>query len=184
MKQETQLHCGPLFKGVNKAIGGNPSRPAFSYAQIKQGFLYATNAHVAIKIDLKKFYSLSDGIIEILNGKYLPKEMIIELSKIKKKEFVKIDSNGFHLNFKSLLFKDFDDVYPDIDKVILDDSKQESLDRFNINAFLLADIYDIYNKEIGNIDGLIINTFGKNKHLKIQNDDKSFVAILMPKYIH
>ena len=182
MKLETtnEVHFGQLFKGLKKLCGNDPLRPVFRGAHIINGYIIATDAHHLVKIDLVKFFGISKELVNQLNGKFIPIEILTELERITKKEFVRIDSKGFHTHYKSMLFRDNDFKIPDFDKVIEDDVKKESIDTFNIRGHYLVNIQNIYTNEGLLIESLTINTFGPHKNLKIQNKDKSFVGIIMP----
>mgnify|MGYP000533670614 FL=1 len=59
MKTNTETHFGPLFKGIRKLCGNDPLRPVFRGANILNGFIFVTDAHHLVKIDLTKFYGIN-----------------------------------------------------------------------------------------------------------------------------
>ena len=56
-------------------------RPNMALIQIKNGVAYATNANILVKIDLALTSTLSEQDLEILNGKYIHKEVWKEIWK-------------------------------------------------------------------------------------------------------
>lgn len=57
-----------------KCCGTDALRPAMSHLFFNNGFVYATDAHVLIKQDLKACHGMTDEIVEKLNGKMLHRE--------------------------------------------------------------------------------------------------------------
>ena len=183
MKKETtptHLHHGPLFKGLSQIVSTDQLRPIFCSAHIKNGFIIATDAHVLVKIDLVKYYGFPKDLVELLNGKYISKKVLTELSRNQKGSFIRIDQDGFHFDDMTFLFKNFDLKFPNVDNVILDDSKKESIEYFKLNGANLNKIYNVNKYNGYEPSNLMITSFGRNKHLKIQNDQKTFVGIIMP----
>ena len=178
--KNTETHFGPLFKGLKKICGNDPLRPIFKGAHIIDGFIICTDAHHLVKIDLTKFFGINKELVKELNGKFIPVETLTELERITKKQYVNVNAKGFHMHHKSMLFKENGMTPPNFDQVIIDDSKIEPIEKFNIRGHYLTNIQGVYKNEIESVDSLRITTFGNDKHLKIQNKEKTFIGIIMP----
>lgn len=177
---KTDIHYGPLFKGLKKLCGNDPLRPVFKGANIVNGYIIVTDAHHLVKIDLVRLFGISKELVDSLNGKFIPIETLTELERITKKQYVRIDKDGFHMDHKSMLFKEHGLKVPDFDKIIMNDSESKEVEKFNFRAHYLVNIQNVYTNNDRLVESLSITTFGKNNHLKIQNKEKTFIGIIMP----
>lgn len=102
-------------------------RPCLSTILFKDGFAYATNTHILVKLDLNECCNFSDEEKEILNGKQIHKNQFAQLLKydlvvVKEEGFVACKSS----DISETCFRFINPArlpnlkYPDVDRVIQD----------------------------------------------------------------
>lgn len=157
-----------LQTDIHLAISKDELRPAMQHVFFKDGFLYATDAHVLIK-QYMKLHDFTDEEIKILNLKMIHRESLIQ---IKKYDLFEVQEEGIlcvgNYNQRALFqYADNESVgqYPDCDAVIKDEHGQVS--EVGIKPEFLTKISKcMFGYKI---DGVILN-FGK------KNTDAIFIT--------
>lgn len=108
-----------ILNPLHLACANDDLRPNMSLIEIKSGIATATNGHLLVRIDLRQIDALTPEQIEVLNGKYLHKEVWKEIHKCDKVEF---DDAGIYC-FKNSIKKTFEYSNPngeffDIDSIV------------------------------------------------------------------
>lgn len=161
-------------------------RPQFSCIYFKDGYAYATDAHILIKAKLTDVSTFQDDQIDLLNGKCIHRSVYSRLLEF---ERVQITSEGFKariLDIDSFITFGFTgvqkDVVSDIEKVILNaqNDKQEEITTFGINPVLLARLDKIFNDNYG--VQLIVKA--ANKPILVKWDGKDAIGLIMPVMIN
>jgi len=117
---------------LHKVCGSDDTRPALQYIYFKDGFAYATNAHICVKLSLFEICNIDE--IEFLNNKLLKGESYKEILKY---DLVVAKFNGLECydednKVSFFYFSENDDLkFPDVEKVIseLYYSKNTEVDR-------------------------------------------------------
>lgn len=115
-------------------------RPAMQCVYFKDGFVYATDAHVAVKQSLS-LHDIDEESAKLLEGKLLHKS---HLQIMKKCDFFEILPNGIKSKkgMMTITHEFYDDKYPDIEKVF-PKKADYSLNVLSINAVLLKKVQDV-----------------------------------------
>lgn len=115
-------------------------RPAMQCVYFKDGYVYATDAHVAIKQHLS-LHDIDEECAKILDGKLLHKS---HLQIMKKCDWFEILPNGIKSKkgMMTITHEFYDDKYPDIEKVI-PKKANSSLNVLGLNAVLLKKVQDV-----------------------------------------
>lgn len=164
----------------------NNFRPAFEYIQVKNGFVYATDAHKLVKLPISEMFgSLPVGS---------PSEFYFKAESWKKGNFYK----ALYYNIKDNYLEAFDkkgklgiiDIltleqftqevgkYPDCEQVLPDSEKPtEALDKISFNPSFLHDLCEVFNQPVGDF---IYTFYGKNKAIKVTHNSMEGYGILMP----
>lgn len=98
-----------LHKAVNYTDNKDPFRPFKQYICIKDGFLYATDAHVLLFEEVEKTEFVSNVLGTIV--KFLPKKGVVEILKYKEYSQCKIDDI-------IITYRNFDGRFPEYTAVI------------------------------------------------------------------
>ena len=75
------------LKPIHLICTEDEMRPNMALIQIKNNVAYATNGHVLVKIDLQATSNLQKETLDIINGKYIHKEVWKEIWKCDVLEF-------------------------------------------------------------------------------------------------
>ena len=173
------------------ACSNDDLRPAFGYIQFKDGFLFATDAHIAIKQDLK-VHGFEDEEIEFLNNTYLHKNAFAEILRYNE---VYVRENGFFCkkdNFSAFIefikLEDFPHTYPKIEAVILDpaDKNRIAIDEIGMNIKLLTKLEQCLVNGYSGL-GHKFQFFAKSKAILVIPMDKDYpgqTGLIMPVMLH
>lgn len=173
------FYSGYFLKGIDKVVSPDEMRPALGHAWFKNGFLYATNSHIAVKINLD-FLSIEEDDQHLFEGKSFNREALKELSKITKDTMWYISDFGITIhNTKVILFSNEEHNFPDIDAVI--PKEQTPIDSISVKSEYVKVVEAIYKNLGGEKQALIMEFYGTNKAVKlIGNYSEKFEAIIMP----
>lgn len=84
----------------------NPLYPAFQFVQFKCGYALATDNYVAVKIAIRDIVPLiTDKEVELLDGKCIHKQTLLQISKMKRMEICEDGIHGFTSNDEEIVFK-------------------------------------------------------------------------------
>jgi hypothetical protein len=176
MKKRTKIFNSSLWK----CTGTDELRPVLSCAYVEKGFIYVTDAYLAVRLNLSTFCELSDEEIRNLEGKFLHRNLLKHLESC---DFVKFEQNQISCLYKGIKSKyeytrDVG-VFPNVNAVI-NELSPNPVDSIGINPYYLLNIYEAFNISFG---GLIFRFNSKDKGIKVlkdQTDENTAVAILMP----
>jgi hypothetical protein len=180
------------MKKFNLVAGSkNIYRPAFEYIQVKNGFVYSTDAHKLVKIPVKEaFGSLPD---------HAPTEFYFKAEAWKKGNFYKalyynikdnyieaFDKKGKFGIIDILTLEQFRDQvggnFPDCEQVLPNDEKPtEAVDFISFNPSYLQDLCEVFCQSSNNF---IYTFFGKTKAIKVTHKDMEGYGIIMPIAMH
>jgi len=139
-------------------------RPAHSLVYFKDGYAYATDAHILVRVKLTEISSFQEDQLDLLNGKAIHKSVYSRLLPFDR---VEITPDGFKArvpeaeSFITFGFAGLQkDMVSDIEKVLLNaqNNNQEDIKSFGINSSLLK-----------RLDCLFTDTYGVELILKAAN---------------
>lgn len=138
---------------LHKACANDEIRPAMQYVCFKDGYAYATDAHIAVRADLHAISALSDDDIAKLNGHLIHKSQYEQLLKYSAIEIgdgtiTLIDPESKARTTMQLfkLAESGEEVlegcisYPNVDAIINSDRSEEPLQQVGFNIVLLNKI--------------------------------------------
>ena len=141
---------------LHKACANDDFRPAMHYVCFKDGYAYATDAHIAVRARLSDISALSDDDIAKLNGHLIHKshyEMLLKYSRIEIGDgtITLIDPESkvrTTIQLTKLATTDEDVAaskglaikYPNVDAIINSDRSEEPLQQVGFNIVLLNKI--------------------------------------------
>lgn len=149
-KKSKSVEVGKLNTRLWLIAGDDDLRPALSLACCKDGYVYVTDAHVAVKQSLSKFHNLSPEHVANLNGKFIHKDVLKELDKF---QIVSYEADYITAKKevgKNMMTVKFNynecDNYPNVEKVINEainrDKGKEMVNQISFNPKLLNRLYD------------------------------------------
>ena len=115
------FNFNPDFK-LHKACTDDDLRPAFSYLYFKNGYAYATNAHIAVRAKIEDISNIDPRDIEALNGKALHYK---QFELLLKHDSMEVEGNDIKMlnigdNLTTTITLRDDIVFPNVDKVLED----------------------------------------------------------------
>lgn len=138
---------------LHKACANDEIRPAMQYVCFKDGYAYATDAHIAVRARLSDISALSDDDIAKLNGHLIHKSQYEQLLKYSSIEIgdgtiTLIDPESKARTTMQLfkLAESGEEVlegcirYPNVDAIINSDRSEEPLQQVGFNIVLLNKI--------------------------------------------
>lgn len=169
------------LKNVADVCDKNPHRPSLECGYVRNGFLYATNGHIALKQSLE-LYQLSEEEIKFLEGKFLHRELLKDLSKCQTLAFTEDRIVGEKNGVKNEFFYSDDKVnYPNVDAVF--PSALEAVDTIRIDFGLLNKASKCL---IDSSYGIDIRFHGKTRAVLISTPNYGFeeqTALIMPRQV-
>ena len=122
------------------ACGNDELRPVMNYAHVKDGYIYATDAHILVKQSLRGVHVLDETQCENLEGKFFHKDL---LKLLDKQEVVMFEKDGISISSfgieKSLIpYSECDIKFPNCDAVIPASSQITAVDFVGITPKILA----------------------------------------------
>ena len=164
------------------ACGNDELRPVMNYAHVKDGFIYATDAHILVKQSLRGVHDLDETQVENLEGKFFHKDLLKLLDKQEvvmfEKDGISICSSGIE---KSLIpYSECDIKFPNCDAVIPDSSHSESINFIGITPKILSRlIKSMYKSEFG----YRFTFYGKMRAILLNSgefDRSDEIGLIMP----
>lgn len=102
-----------------KACSNDHLRPALTHAFVSDGFIYATNAHVAVKQSLEHIHGIEAEERRIIEGKYFSVHLLKQLDKC---DIVVFKEDGIHTECGSTKavyqYSVCGGIYPNVDAVL------------------------------------------------------------------
>lgn len=84
----------------------DPLRSTFQYIQFKGKYALATDSYVAVKIAIRDIVPLiTDKEVELLNGKCIHKQSLLQISRMRRMEVCEDGIHGFTSNNDEVVFK-------------------------------------------------------------------------------
>ena len=165
---------------LHKACANDSYRPVMAYIQFKDGYAYATDAHIAVRANLSNISALDQEDIAKLNGYFIHSsqyELLLKFSHIEVGEgFIKLigeDGISTTLDLKK------DMKYPNVDAIINDDSEQKTLPAVGFNYGLLGRL----KAAMGLTSKIVLRFKGNSAALHVSGEDSKFYdvrGIIMP----
>lgn len=176
-----KLKIGGFKTPIWKACASDNHRPALHHAHIKDGYIYATDAHIAVIQSLKEVHDISAEEIAILDGKFFSVSILKALDKC---DVVIFKEDGIHVTIgKVRAVYQYDSEpgkYPDIEAVVPQPNQKEPVARFGINYRLLQKLGEIMNTDTNQ---LALEFFGETRACvvtKANGERSEQHAIIMP----
>lgn len=188
MKKKNDLTRGfrlPMHLAASK----DGLRPAMTCVSFKDGYMYATDARVAVKAKVSEFTDFDEAEIAILNGRLIDAQIFKILYKT---PFLEVTKDGILDKEKSILymFKDNGFKYPNVDAVIpmWDEhlSNDAKVNRMGLNPKKLNQLFSIMGHP-NSTDMLKLSFHGPNKAILVENTGYNYrelVGVLMPVMLH
>ena len=187
MKSNQHVYSGHIFKGVYKIVGNDDLRPIFNIAIIVDGNMVATDAYHLIKINLS-FFGIRDEDKDLFEGRYISRDVLIKLGRIKKNENWTIDENGINILDDSLntvlsysLGKATEiGTYPNFEAVI--PTTKVELSRISLNAKFMINIENIYTVYTQcKHTNLVCHFYGETRPITMTANN--FLGLVIPRRI-
>lgn len=161
-------------------------RPALSLVYFKNGYAYASDAHILVKVRLTEISSFQEPQLDLLDGKAIHKSVY---AKILPFDRVEITPEGFKArvpeaeSFITFGFAGLQkDMVSDIEKVLLDaqNNKQEEINSFGVNSTLLKRLDCLFSDTYGT--ELIVKA--ANKPILVKWSGHDAIGLIMPVMIN
>ena len=115
------FNFNPDFK-LHKVCTDDDLCPALSYVYFKNGYAYATNAHIAVRAKIEDISNIDPRDIEALNGKTLHYK---QFELLLKHDSMEVEGNDIKMlnigdNLTTTITLRDDIVFPNVDKVLED----------------------------------------------------------------
>ena len=114
------------LKNIANILASKPDergRKFLEYAQVKGGYIYATDTWIAIKFKVTNY--MSEDEAQHLEGKLLHRSLLVEIGKAKD---IKVVSSGFILDGVLFEFSEESITFPDIESVLGLGTKEAAFD--------------------------------------------------------
>lgn len=176
------IKIGGFKTQIWKACSKDHIRPALTHAFVRNGFIYATNAHIAVKQSLYHIHDLDTEQCEAIEGKYFSEHLLKQLEKC---EIVQFKKDGVHTVFGNTkaVYQYSDcgnDQYPNVDAVLPAIDRIDQVSKIGLNPTYLKIISDVMMNN-DNRFGLEFN--GQNKAIVVTAfgyDREHQMGIIMP----
>lgn len=142
MKRKDKV--GGFKTPIWKACGTDGIRPVMEHAFIKEGYVYVTNAYVAIKQSLEKVHGIKPDEVENLEGKFLHRNLLKELDRasvvIFQKDCIEAIGPAGRVRYE---YSYEPGKYPNVDAVIPPEGVSQSISDIKINPSLFKLMSDV-----------------------------------------
>lgn len=183
------------MKKIHLVAGKDQFRTSQQYIQIKNGFAYATNSHICIKMPLVELF----GNESDLNSKDY--NFYIKANDWQKQGFYKAFSIKFLYNDPNAhiiaafdkknnqigmieiitedAFKTIAGSYPDIESILPENNNREleQIDAIGLNPELLFNLCEAIGQNLGTYK---LSFYGQNRTIKVTTSQCETIGILMP----
>lgn len=184
MKKSTKI--GGFKTQIWKVLSNDRLRPALCHAFVQNGFIYATDAYIAVKQSLYHIHDLDAEEREAIEGKYFSEYLLKQLEKC---EIVQFKKDGIHTvcgNTKAVYqYNDCgSDQYPNVDAVLPARDKIEEVSSIGFNPTFFKAMSDVMMK---NDNRFRFEFNGPNKAIVVTAegyDREHQMAIIMPIMLH
>lgn len=154
---------------VDYACGSDELRPVMENIYFKDGFLYATDAHIGVrhKLDLHGF---DPEEIELMDGKMIHKNVFKEVYK---HHFVKAEKDGLFCTTGNIQVKYFwtrtENKFPNLESVLQECLKKtdEKVANIGLNLHLMSKLKNVFTYS---------NPYGKSCELLFTNQRKGVLC--------
>lgn len=155
-------------------------RPALNCVYIKDGYVYVTDAHVAVKQSLKEIHGFSEDVIKALDGKLIHKDAI-KLMRGNKAYEVTEDGVTAIAGGRKTTYHFVDERYPDVDAVFPSEKDRDEKPDVKITQSLLEKLSKVL---AGNDDGVILEFYTGYKPIVVYTQmfsKNNQIALIMPR---
>ena len=166
---------------MDLACENDSFRPVFSYIHFKDGYAYASDAHILVKNNLSECSTFTDEEIEKLDGKFIGSKAY---KSILSYDMVQVTDMGFEcMCDNQKVIYPFSEVYkyPEMENVISEHLKEstEGITKLRIDPSLLSKI----EKALFNFEYAYMQLSEGNKSLLVKSKDSDSIGIIMLKSI-
>ena len=144
---KNSVKIGGFKTQIWKACSKDHLRPALTHAFVRNGFIYATNAHIAVKQSLYHIHDLDKDERETIEGKYFSEHLLMQLEKC---DIVQFKKDGIHTvngNTKAVYqYSECGGAYPDVDAVLPAKDNVQEVSAIGFNPTLFKTMYDAMMK--------------------------------------
>ena len=151
------------------ALSGDHLRPVLEHAYIDDGFVVCTNAYILIKQSLKDFHEIDSDEVENLKGKFLHRDLLIQISKY---DVIRFEKDGIRCIKDRITcmfeYSKFEGDFVNYNSVV---SKFKSDQKTKINLDL---------KRLG----LLSKAMGAKNEIELNfNEGHGYIKVLHPNYL-
>lgn len=183
-KLSTKKKVDFLNTKIETACSDDDLRPAMNGVYFKDGYLYATDAHIAIKQKLS-LHGIDDDVAKHLDGQILHRQHLVLMKKCDFFECVPggIKSKKGMVEMIHLFM--VDERFPDVDAVIPKNGFVELVE-IGLDADKLKRLQDVMVSLDGKAYSCILKFKGSNKAIQVTTNvsDCDQVGLLMPVQIN
>lgn len=146
---KNSVKIGGFKTQIWKALANDHLRPTLCHAFVRNGFIYATNAHIAVKQSLEHIHGIDDKEErETLEGKYFSEHLLRQLEKCNIVQFKKDGIHTVNGNTKAVYqYSECGDKYPDVDAVLPAKDRIEKVSAIGFNPTLFKTMSDAMMKD-------------------------------------
>lgn len=160
------------------ACSSDNLHPSLSCVYFKNGFAYATEAHILVKNSLQECSSLSDEQIELLDDKFLPSK---SFANILKYDTIIVSEDGIEATKntdKAFFYFAKDLNFPNAEKVIQDSLNKQKVPTPEIGLSIEKLVK--LNGALSGSDQCKMQFTGENSVIILQSMEQSSLGIIMP----
>ncbi len=179
MKRKTLI--GGFKTPIWKACSNDGLRPALQHAYVKDGYIYATNAHIAIRQSLSAIHEIPAEQIAVMDGKFFSVPLLKALEKFNMVEFradgIECTSHGTRAVYR---YSEEPGKYPNVDAVIPSTESRQNVARIGFDPILLKRLTEVMSSDLGQF---ALEFYGKSKAIVVTSANHTRAAqlgILMP----
>lgn len=183
-KEDHNRHNFHSYVQLHKATAADELRPVMNYIHFKNGYAYATNAHILVKAKIEDISSLDFDEIQLLEGKAISAQNYKEMLK---HNWIKVTEKGIVSQGEkekeiTYLFADMDNIgkAPDFERV-LNTEQKVMMDKIAFKPQLFKSLYDALGCDRQN--GIRFVFHGEGHPITVEENTQLYrdiTAILMP----
>lgn len=87
---------------LHLATGNDDLMPAMGYIYFEGDYMYATDAHIGVRANIREYTDFDEGEIKVLNGKFIHKKKFATLFKL---QHLQITEDGILDVFEGVLYQ-------------------------------------------------------------------------------
>lgn len=175
-----KIKIGGFRTPIWKACSDDGMRSALQCVSIKNGYVYATNAHIVIKQSLENIHDITGEQAEALEGKLIHKDVVKYLMScenvIFRNDYIDVVNGNFKLKIE---YSDLELIYPNIEN-ILKGFKKEAKSEIGFTTKNLETLYATMAGTTGQVKLMFNKGHGYIKIIHPSYEEQDQMGILMP----